>query len=100
MSWRSESPFTVGFRAYVGFWFHCSPNPTIDSISASPWFRSQFVSSLSQRIKKSPSTWLGLLLDQLTLRSDRSGRGRGRVRCFHTWRCRWCLHLGQEASSC
>lgn len=27
MSWRSESPFTVGFRAYVGFWFHCSPNP-------------------------------------------------------------------------
>ncbi|OWJ26404.1 hypothetical protein CDC06_25795, partial [Pseudomonas aeruginosa] len=25
--WRSESPFTVGFRAYVGFWFHCSPNP-------------------------------------------------------------------------
>ncbi len=29
MSWRSESPFTVGFRAYVGFWFHCSPNPGI-----------------------------------------------------------------------
>ena len=29
MSWRSESPFTVGFRAYVGFWFHCSPNPKI-----------------------------------------------------------------------
>ncbi|HBP6530857.1 TPA: hypothetical protein L6A81_35185 [Pseudomonas aeruginosa] len=28
MSWRSESPFTVGFRAYVGFWFHCSPNPS------------------------------------------------------------------------
>jgi len=27
VSWRSESPFTVGFRAYVGFWFHCSPNP-------------------------------------------------------------------------
>ncbi|OKS46901.1 hypothetical protein BH609_00075 [Pseudomonas aeruginosa] len=27
MSWRSESPFTAGFRAYVGFWFHCSPNP-------------------------------------------------------------------------
>ncbi|RDT32795.1 hypothetical protein DXF86_26380 [Citrobacter freundii] len=30
MSWRSESPFTVGFRAYVGFWFHCSPNPSND----------------------------------------------------------------------
>jgi len=29
VSWRSESPFTVGFRAYVGFWFHCSPNPVI-----------------------------------------------------------------------
>ena len=29
MSWRSESPFTVGFRAYVGFWFHCSPNPKV-----------------------------------------------------------------------
>ncbi|OPE19315.1 hypothetical protein CDO45_10630 [Pseudomonas aeruginosa] len=29
MSWRSESPFTVGFRAYVGFWFHCSPNPKL-----------------------------------------------------------------------
>ena len=29
MSWRSESPFTVGFRAYVGFWFHCSPNPNL-----------------------------------------------------------------------
>lgn len=27
MSWRSESPFTVGFRAYVGGGFHCSPNP-------------------------------------------------------------------------
>ncbi|MCT9827497.1 hypothetical protein, partial [Pseudomonas veronii] len=25
-----ESPFTVGFRAYVGFWFHCSPNPNYD----------------------------------------------------------------------
>ncbi|HFT1403534.1 TPA: N-6 DNA methylase [Pseudomonas aeruginosa] len=31
MSWRSESPFTVGFRAYVGFWFHCSPNPFYNS---------------------------------------------------------------------
>ncbi|MRT64201.1 hypothetical protein FYM84_27125 [Pseudomonas sp. CAH-1] len=31
MSWRSESPFTVGFRAYVGFWFHCSPNPFLTS---------------------------------------------------------------------
>lgn len=30
MSWRSESPFTVGFRAYVGFWFHCSPNPKLN----------------------------------------------------------------------
>ncbi|POF99481.1 hypothetical protein BGP82_26815 [Pseudomonas putida] len=30
MSWRSESPFTVGFRAYVGFWFHCSPNPEFE----------------------------------------------------------------------
>ncbi|WP_371034938.1 Tn3 family transposase, partial [Pseudomonas shirazica] len=28
--WRSESPFTVGFRAYVGFWFHCSPNPNFE----------------------------------------------------------------------
>lgn len=34
MSWRSESPFTVGFRAYVGFWFHCSPNPNIAAINA------------------------------------------------------------------
>ncbi|HBP6780389.1 hypothetical protein CKA52_30915 [Pseudomonas aeruginosa] len=33
MSWRSESPFTVGFRAYVGFWFHCSPNPNLHSAS-------------------------------------------------------------------
>lgn len=33
MSWRSESPFTVGFRAYVGFWFHCSPNPFYVAIS-------------------------------------------------------------------
>lgn len=32
MSWRSESPFTVGFRAYVGFWFHCSPNPIDDNV--------------------------------------------------------------------
>ncbi|MEZ1477593.1 hypothetical protein QVN01_33995, partial [Pseudomonas aeruginosa] len=30
--WRSESPFTVGFRAYVGFWFHCSPNPGYESL--------------------------------------------------------------------
>ncbi|MBK3928548.1 hypothetical protein GFL01_02905 [Pseudomonas stutzeri] len=36
MSWRSESPFTVGFRAYVGFWFHCSPNPIIESGAIAP----------------------------------------------------------------
>lgn len=26
MSWRSEEPLYGSFRAYVGFWFHCSPN--------------------------------------------------------------------------
>ncbi|MGA4492338.1 tyrosine-type recombinase/integrase, partial [Ectopseudomonas hydrolytica] len=34
VSWRSESPFTVGFRAYVGFWFHCSPNPKLCPVQA------------------------------------------------------------------
>ncbi|AWA04285.1 hypothetical protein C1A23_00700 (plasmid) [Aeromonas hydrophila subsp. hydrophila] len=36
MSWRSESPFTVGFRAYVGFWFHCSPNPNFRRFGLTP----------------------------------------------------------------
>ena len=36
MSWRSESPFTVGFRAYVGFWFHCSPNPGYTGVEKRP----------------------------------------------------------------
>ncbi|MCG0402935.1 MerR family transcriptional regulator, partial [Pseudomonas aeruginosa] len=22
----------MGFRAYVGFWFHCSPNPNVETI--------------------------------------------------------------------
>jgi len=28
----------VGFRAYVGFWFHCSPNPTIEALAIA-WAR-------------------------------------------------------------
>ncbi|MGA4577193.1 hypothetical protein ACQKC8_22865, partial [Stutzerimonas stutzeri] len=36
VSWRSESPFTVGFRAYVGFWFHCSPNPYMNRFQIAP----------------------------------------------------------------
>ncbi|TXR38575.1 hypothetical protein FVE88_13485 [Ectopseudomonas mendocina] len=31
MGWRSESLFTVVFRAYVGLWFHCSPNTKASS---------------------------------------------------------------------
>ncbi|TRZ57360.1 hypothetical protein DZA28_29525 [Pseudomonas alloputida] len=54
MSWRSESPFTVGFRAYVGFWFHCSPNPISERL----------LLRLPARAagKKKTSAWLRLLV--------------------------------------
>ncbi|EOH2122952.1 TPA: LysR substrate-binding domain-containing protein [Pseudomonas aeruginosa] len=60
MSWRSESPFTVGFRAYVGFWFHCSPNPDTNL---------RAVDFVSQRIdigvRYGAGEWAGLVAEKL-----------------------------------
>ncbi|RTA90346.1 hypothetical protein EJ591_13500, partial [Pseudomonas aeruginosa] len=62
--WRSESPFTVGFRAYVGFWFHCSPNPGYNRVSADntsgvirPTERSQAFPATDAPMKKATRRW-------------------------------------------